>query len=106
MPSLTHTPSVASSISSTASEYLGSIYESSSQRPLPPRHNPYFSSNAATKGVELVVPHVITAPGDIVIEDSDSGSIFPASSAVWDDSSCKSATEPTTMARLGVRAVQ
>lgn len=31
-------------------------------RPLPPRHNPSFSTSAgATKGVELVVPHIITS---------------------------------------------
>ncbi|EEA26064.1 hypothetical protein TMatcc_005685 [Talaromyces marneffei ATCC 18224] len=30
-------------------------------RPLPPRHNPSFSSAGATKGVELVVPHIITS---------------------------------------------
>lgn len=31
-------------------------------RPLPPRHNPSFSTTAgATKGVELVVPHIITS---------------------------------------------
>lgn len=107
VPSLTHTPSMASSVSSTASEYLCSIYESSSQRPLPPRHNPYFAASAVTKGVELVVPHIVSTSADVVIEDSDSGSIFPASSAVWDDTPCdKSATEPINMTRLGVRDVR
>ncbi|KAJ5102753.1 hypothetical protein N7532_003282 [Penicillium argentinense] len=42
------TPSLASSVSSIASDYLG-MYE---RRPLPPRHNPSFSisSSAAKKG--------------------------------------------------------
>lgn len=115
VPSLTRAPSVASSLSSTASDYLGSIYElssSSHQRPLPPRHSPYSSSSAAaTKGVELVVPHIVSAPGDADTDGdvrvSDSGSILPASSAVWGDGPCeKSATAPINVARLGVRSVQ
>lgn len=88
-PSLTNTPSVASSYSSTASDYLGSMYEKT-QRPLPPRHNPYFSSSAATKGVELVVPQYASNTDVVAVEMSDSGSIFPASSAVWGDSCEKS----------------
>lgn len=104
VPSLTHTPSVASSVSSTASDYLGSLYESAShQRPLPPRHNPYFSTSATTKGVELVVPHVASTP-DVVVEVSDSGSIFPASSAVWEDNPCeKGPTVPISLARASSR---
>ncbi|KAJ5432368.1 uncharacterized protein N7458_011524 [Penicillium daleae] len=80
-PSLTHAPSVASSLSSTASDE--GIHEAM-HRPLPPRHNPFFSlSHAAEKGVALVVPHVeAVAVRDV---ESDSGSIFPASSAVWED---------------------
>ncbi|KAJ5585442.1 uncharacterized protein N7459_005242 [Penicillium hispanicum] len=105
MPSLTNTPStVASSFSSTASDYLSSMYEASAQRPLPPRHNPYFPSCSATKGVELVVPHVASVPDDddVAVELSDSGSIFPASSAVWEDSpATKAPTAPITMARAG-----
>lgn len=116
VPSLTRAPSVASSLSSTASDYLGSIYElsssSSQQRPLPPRHNPYSSSSAvATKGVELVVPHIVCPPGDADTDAdgrvSDNGSILPASSAVWDDGHCeKSSTAPINVTRLGVRSVQ
>lgn len=114
VPSLTRAPSVASSLSSTASDYLGSIYELSSsslqQRPLPPRHNPYSSSSAAaTKGVELVVPHIVSAPddADADVRVSDSGSIFPASSSVWEDGPCEnSGTAPIDVARLGVRSVQ
>jgi hypothetical protein len=80
-PSLTHAPSIASSVSSTAS------YEPEHElghRPLPPRHNPFFSlSHAAEKGMALVVPHVeAVAVQDV---ESDSGSIFPASSSVWED---------------------
>lgn len=59
-PSLTHTPStVASSVNSTASSspldyYNFGCYDAA--RPLPPRHNPSYTG--ATKGVELVVPHI------------------------------------------------
>ncbi|EAW11214.1 uncharacterized protein ACLA_089060 [Aspergillus clavatus NRRL 1] len=87
LPSLIHTPSTtASSVSSNASDYMSYAYEAS-YRPLPPRHNPYFSSGAAaTKGVELVVPHVVTPAGAVTAVDmSDSGSIFPASSSLWNE---------------------
>lgn len=78
-PSLTHAHSVASSVSSSASDEHEHMH-----RPLPPRHNPFFSlSHAAEKGMALVVPHVAAvAVRDV---ESDSGSIFPASSAVWED---------------------
>ncbi|KAJ6113802.1 hypothetical protein N7523_007119 [Penicillium sp. IBT 18751x] len=97
-PSMTTTVSEASSYSSTASDYLG-MYE---QRPLPPRHNPYFSSSAVTKSVELVVPHIVNTPDVVAVEMSDSGSIFPASSAVW-DSACEKAT-PLTIESVQARA--
>ncbi|KAJ5370059.1 uncharacterized protein N7496_006151 [Penicillium cataractarum] len=80
-PSLTHAPSVASSVSSSASDEHEHEHM---HRPLPPRHNPFFSlSHAAEKGMALVVPHVAA----VAVRDaeSDSGSIFPASSAVWED---------------------
>ncbi|PLB50431.1 hypothetical protein P170DRAFT_143680 [Aspergillus steynii IBT 23096] len=85
IPSLAHTPStVASSVSSNASDYLSYVPESAF-RPLPPRHNPSFSSSAcATKGVELVVPHVEIQADDAPVDDT-SGSIFPANSSLWDD---------------------
>lgn len=95
---MTTTVSEASSYSSTASDFLG-MYE---QRPLPPRHNPYFSSSAATKGVELVVPHIVSTPDVAAVEMSDSGSIFPASSAVWEDA-CKKAV-PITIESVQARA--
>ncbi|THC99540.1 hypothetical protein EYZ11_001000 [Aspergillus tanneri] len=84
LPSLAHTPStVASSISSCASDI--SYVPDSSHRPLPPRHNPCFSSSAsATKGVELVVPHVETRVKEIYV-DPTRGSIFPATSSIWND---------------------
>ncbi|CAG8946851.1 unnamed protein product [Penicillium salamii] len=94
VPSLTSTPSVASSFSSTASDYLGSIHES---RPLPPRHNPYFAGTSMSKGVELVVPHIAVTDDLDPVGLSDSGSIFPASSAVWEDSTERS--KPITMTR-------
>lgn len=75
-------------------------------RPLPPRHNPSSSTSAATKGVELVVPHIASTTEDVPVEVSDSGSIFPASSAVWEDTCEKTVTAPINMARMGVRAVQ
>ncbi|GLI77947.1 hypothetical protein PoHVEF18_006244 [Penicillium ochrochloron] len=80
-PSLTHAPSVASSVSSTTSDEHEHEHE---HRPLPPRHNPFFSlSHAAEKGMALVVPHVEA----VAVQDaeSDSGSIFPASSSVWEN---------------------
>ncbi|KAJ5489509.1 hypothetical protein N7539_004399 [Penicillium diatomitis] len=95
-PSLTHAPSVASSVSSAASsdghehgheheyELEQKGLHTRIRRPLPPRHNPYFSlSHAAENGISLVVPHVAA----VTVQDveSDSGSIFPASSAVWED---------------------
>lgn len=88
VPSLTHTPSTtASSFSSTASDYIGYMPDPS-HRPLPPRHNPYFSNGAGvTKGVELVVPHVETPSVHAnAVDMSDSGSIFPASSSHWNES--------------------
>ncbi|KAJ5815449.1 hypothetical protein N7474_007226 [Penicillium riverlandense] len=105
-----HTPAtpstVASSFSSTASDDLGSMYGSAlamQQRPLPPRHNPCFSGGAtATKGVELVVPHiaVVSANGSI---SSPNGSLFHGSdSTVWEDGPCEktsSMSAPITMKR-------
>ncbi|KAF3387512.1 hypothetical protein F1880_001475 [Penicillium rolfsii] len=81
-PSLTHAHSVASSVSSTAS-YEHEHEHEHEHRPLPPRHNPFFSlSQAAEKGMALVVPRVeAVAVQDV---ESDSGSIFPASSSVWE----------------------
>ncbi|KAL3467427.1 life-span regulatory factor-domain-containing protein [Aspergillus heterothallicus] len=77
LPSLSHTPSVASSVSSVASDYMG-------YRPLPPRHNPCFSgSGSAAKGVELVVPQVTVVP-ESPIDVSNGGSVFPANSGLWD----------------------
>jgi hypothetical protein len=104
LPALTNTPStVASSYSSTASDYLG-MYESS--RPLPPRHNPYFATSA-TKGMELVVPHIVSEHEDLDPVVSDSGSIFPASSAVWEDSSYEKRSAPINMDRgIGGRQVE
>jgi hypothetical protein len=99
VPSLTNTPSVASSVSSTASDYLG-MYES---RPLPPRHNPYFSGTSIAKGVELVVPH-IAINDDIAVDLADSGSIFPASSAVWGEG-CEKRSAPISM-QIGGRSVE
>lgn len=109
VPSLTHAPSTAaSSVSSTASDYMGSLSEMTAARPLPPRHNPSFSSSAAAKGVELVVPHIASTHEDVAVELADSGSIFPASSAVWEDSPCtgKTPTKPIMMARaIGGRSL-
>jgi len=103
VPSLTNTPSVASSVSSTASDYLGSMYEA---RPLPPRHNPYFSGTSVSKGVELVVPHIAINDDLGPVDVADSGSIFPASSAVWEDS-CEKRSAPISMARgIGGRPVE
>jgi hypothetical protein len=62
------------------------MYES---RPLPPRHNPYFAGASVAKGVELVVPRIASdfdAVDGEADADTDAGSIFPASSAVWGES--------------------
>lgn len=84
-PSLVNTPStttasssVTSSPPSSSGDYISAAgaattsygygayaYAADSGRPLPPRHNPSFSTSAgATKGVELVVPHIITSAED------------------------------------------
>ncbi|RAL12148.1 uncharacterized protein BO97DRAFT_434529 [Aspergillus homomorphus CBS 101889] len=98
-PSLTHTPStVASSFSSNASDYVGQMHDPV-YRPLPPRHNPHTCSSSATKGVELVVPHVhVQAEGVSLVDMSDEGSIFPASSALWNEKPLsKTSTLTTTL---------
>ncbi|KAL2817404.1 life-span regulatory factor-domain-containing protein [Aspergillus granulosus] len=78
LPSLSHTPSVASSVSSIASDDMG-------YRPLPPRHNPCFAgSGSAAKGMELVVPHIAVIP-DSSINAPNGGSVFPANSGLWDE---------------------
>ncbi|KAF9883211.1 hypothetical protein FE257_003868 [Aspergillus nanangensis] len=86
-PSLSHTPSsVASSFSSTSSESVGPMHDSA-HRPLPPRHNPNFSSSAnGTKGLELVMPHMKVHAEEGSPLDTTRGSIFPANSSLWDDS--------------------
>ncbi|KAL4917482.1 life-span regulatory factor-domain-containing protein [Aspergillus aurantiobrunneus] len=84
LPSLSHTPLTPSSVSSSASDYMGHMYESV-HRPLPPRHKPCFSgSGSVSKGVELVVPHIAVIP-DSPVDTSNSGCIFPASSGLWNE---------------------
>ncbi|PYH94119.1 hypothetical protein BO71DRAFT_419592 [Aspergillus ellipticus CBS 707.79] len=86
VPSLMHTPStVASSFSSNESDCMS--YPHEAYRPLPPRHNPYFPGcSTATKGVDLVVPHVRVPTEDVhPVDMSNEDSIFPASSALWDE---------------------
>ncbi|KAH8696088.1 hypothetical protein BGW36DRAFT_359946 [Talaromyces proteolyticus] len=85
-PSLINTPSTvaSSATSSSSSDYIGAYYAhelsggAGATRPLPPRHNPSFSG--ATKGVELVVPHIVTAApavplalGSSLEHDADAG---------------------------------
>lgn len=85
LPPLGHSPStVASSLDSNASDNMRSTYGSDT-RPLPPRHNRCVSGGPGTKSVDLVVPHVELANGDMSGDDDDRGSIFPASSSVWED---------------------
>ncbi|PWY92901.1 hypothetical protein BO70DRAFT_392274 [Aspergillus heteromorphus CBS 117.55] len=87
IPSLMHTPSTAaSSFSSNGSDCMSYMHDAA-YRPLPPRHNPYFPScSTATKGVDLVVPHVHIPTEDATpVDMSNEDSIFPASSALWDD---------------------
>lgn len=97
-PSLINTPStMASSLSSAASDdYINSHDAVSASakatgtttRPLPPRHNPSYTGASATKGVELVVPHiaapdttasVVTAGGESLassLADSHDGGVW------------------------------
>ncbi|KAJ9292599.1 hypothetical protein DTO271G3_8571 [Paecilomyces variotii] len=93
-PSLTHTPSTATSSYNSSSEYVSLMFDFSN-RPLPPRHNPSFSgSSGATKGVGLVVPHM-HAPSSVevvTIASSDSGSLFPASGGTWRENEAKKPT--------------
>ncbi|KAJ5721086.1 uncharacterized protein N7483_009020 [Penicillium malachiteum] len=84
IPSLTHTPSVSSSFSSTASDEL-SMY--AAKRPLPPRHNPFQHSGTA-KGVELVMPMAESHDLPVEVVDSD----------VWEDAPV-SKTAPISMVR-------
>ncbi|OJJ47954.1 hypothetical protein ASPZODRAFT_1815719 [Penicilliopsis zonata CBS 506.65] len=83
LPSLAHSPTTPTSSysSSSSSDYMSYAPELI-HRPLPPRHH---SSNAV-KGVELVVPHFDVASEDVVaFEVSNGGSLFPASSALWEE---------------------
>lgn len=81
LPALAHTPStMASSFSSNASDGSGPLHEAAHQRPLPPRHK------GTSKSVELVVPHAGAPVVDVTAPESDHGSIFPASSSLWDTS--------------------
>ncbi|KKK25448.1 hypothetical protein P175DRAFT_0438524 [Aspergillus ochraceoroseus IBT 24754] len=77
IPSLSHTPSTAaSSVSSDASDYMSYVPDAT-RRPLPPRRNPYFSgAGGATKGVELVVPHIIEATDASPMDMSHHGGIW------------------------------
>ncbi|KAL4885335.1 life-span regulatory factor-domain-containing protein [Aspergillus karnatakaensis] len=91
LPSLSHTPSTASSVSSTASDYMSHVHDSV-HRPLPPRHKPCFSgSGSVTKGVELVVPHIMVVP-DSPIDTTHSGSMFPTHSGLWHEKTGVAAT--------------
>lgn len=82
LPSLSQTvASTPSSLSSNASDYMSHMSDST-HRPLPPRHKPCFSSSGSAKSVELVVPH-IEMISDSHVNTSNSGSIFPASSGLW-----------------------
>ncbi|KAJ5894503.1 hypothetical protein N7495_006194 [Penicillium taxi] len=93
VPSLTHTPgpsTVASSCSSTASDYLGN-YEASFQRPSAPRYNPPFY-NAGAKSVEFVVPHV-AEPENEVSDDV----LF--ATADWEDAPSPYKSAPISMMR-------
>ncbi len=57
-PSLAQTPTTASSSLSTSADYNKPTYDFNT-RPLPPRHDPSYSSSAgAAKGIDLVMPHV------------------------------------------------
>ncbi|PYH29503.1 uncharacterized protein BO87DRAFT_180396 [Aspergillus neoniger CBS 115656] len=101
VPPLMHTPSTAaSSVSSNGSDYMSYMHDSA-YRPLPPRHKPQMSGcPSASKGLDLVVPHVHVSVEDApAINISNDGSIFPASSALWDEK--PSEKTPTLKTALG-----
>ncbi|KAL1852613.1 hypothetical protein Plec18167_007706 [Paecilomyces lecythidis] len=99
-PSLAHTPSTATSSYNSSSDYVSLMFDFSN-RPLPPRHNPSFSgSSGATKGVELVMPHlhVPSSVEVITIASNDSGSLFPASGGTWENEAKKPAHSVSSVA--------
>ncbi|OJZ88939.1 hypothetical protein ASPFODRAFT_127884 [Aspergillus luchuensis CBS 106.47] len=101
VPPLMHTPSTAaSSVSSNGSDYMSYMHDSA-YRPLPPRHKPQMSGcPSASKGLDLVVPHVHVSVEDApAVNISNDGSIFPASSALWDEK--PSEKTPTLKTALG-----
>jgi len=62
-PPLTHTPTTEASSFNSNFDYMGYLHELAVARPLPPRHNPSYSGSAgASKGVELVMPHIPPLP--------------------------------------------
>lgn len=99
MPPLTNTPStVASSVSSNASDYMS--YPDPARRPLPPRRNPSYSGSAGvTKGVDLVVPHVVTPSEDGVTDISNGGSILTETGAPWGKRSQDKKSAPAVTVR-------
>ncbi|PYH68817.1 uncharacterized protein BO88DRAFT_52232 [Aspergillus vadensis CBS 113365] len=101
VPPLMHTPSTAaSSVSSNGSDYMSYMHDSA-YRPLPPRHKPQMSGcSSASKGLDLVVPHVHVSVEDApAVNISNDGSIFPASSALWDEKPIEKT--PTLKTALG-----
>ncbi|RJE18705.1 hypothetical protein PHISCL_08963 [Aspergillus sclerotialis] len=96
LPSLIHTPpSMASSFSSNASEYMNSLHDSAN-RPLPPRHNPNFSISSSMRSVDLVVPHFDRPAEDDTKDDAndDKPFLFANSSVLEDTSNVKTPTGP------------
>lgn len=82
MPSLTHTPSTEASSFNSNSDYIGYLQEFTGTRPLPPRHNPSYSgSAAATKGVELVMPHITPLPVEEQTDTMDTPVVEPKNMA-------------------------
>ncbi|KAL2002949.1 hypothetical protein VTN02DRAFT_5482 [Thermoascus thermophilus] len=107
VPSLTHTPSTVASSFASNSDYVSYMHEYAN-RPLPPRHNPSFStSSGATKGLELVMPH-ISAPAadDVTVTTTDSGSIFPARGSVWGKREVKTYAPPMSSMTSAFRSVE
>ncbi|OXV06497.1 hypothetical protein Egran_05736 [Elaphomyces granulatus] len=98
IPSLSHTPtSVASSFNSNSDGFMYDF----ANRPLPPRHNPSFTTSTVTsKGVELVMPHAqlpsldVTAVIESRTESQDGGSL-------WGTSDVKSPTPVSFSSTFG-----
>jgi ECL1/2/3 zinc binding proteins len=86
-PSLAQTPTTVSSSLGTSADYTNMFYDFNT-RPLPPRHDPSYSSSAgASKGVDLVMPHV--APPSSPSLAGSAPDHIPFHGGVWEKQTIK-----------------